>query len=89
MWYLQGDTLAMIAGFSLLTGLLRRRCPQAVLSKILPVLELLILFYISKRLCLFYMAYIAMGIVCAGLLYKYRRAPLFLLFSWGPFALSF
>lgn len=91
MWYLQGDTFILLAAFSLLAGLLRRLCPNKIYSVVLPLAETAALWYISRRLCLLYIAYCLMGIVCAQLLRRHPKKLLFLLFSLlalVPFFLS-
>lgn len=91
MWYLQTDTFLLLAAFSLLAALLRRFTSKKVFSILLPLCSLAGLFYISRRLAVFYLAYIAMGYVCAKLL-RYRKSrALFILFSLlalVPFFLS-
>lgn len=91
MWYLQTDTFLILAAFSLLAALLRRFMSKKVFSVLLPLLSFAALFYISRRLAVFYLAYIAMGLICAKLL-RYRKSrALFILFSLlalVPFFLS-
>lgn len=91
MWYLQADTFALLAVFSIIASVLRKLSAPRAFSAMLPVLSLAALWYISERLCLFYVAYIIMGIVCAKLLRKWRKPSVFLAFSLlalMPFFLS-
>jgi len=81
MWYLQQETLLILAAFSVLSALLRRFCPKKVFSMVLPLLSLAALFVISKRLCVFYMLYLCQGAICAKIIRKWPKAPLFILSS--------
>ena len=64
MWYLQLNTLAILAAFCLVVALFRlctKNKKNRVLLWLLPVAEGLILLYISQRLAIFYVLYI---IIC-------------------------
>ncbi len=91
MWYLQTDTFVLLAVFSLLAALLRKFAPKKVFSVVLPLLELAALWYISRRLCVFYIGYTVMGIVFAKILRRKHSKFLFVLFcllALVPFFLS-
>lgn len=91
MWYLQADTFLLLAVFSILSGLLRRYCGSKLFSVLMPLMSLAVLWYISERLCIFYAAYILMGIGCAKLLRRCKK-PIFFLFvsllALAPFFVS-
>lgn len=94
MWYLQLDTLAILAAFCLVVALFRlctKNKKNRVLLWLLPVAEGLILLYISQRLVIFYGLYILIGLVCTRILFLFPKKWLFALFSLGalvPFFLS-
>jgi len=91
MWYLQGETFLLIAIFSLAVAILRKLFPRRLINVLLPVIETGILFYISIRLAVFYIAYIIMGLIFSYVLFKTRSKYLFALFSalaTVPFFLS-
>src|SRR5690554_5358092 len=81
MWYLQGNTFLIISIFSLAVALLRKLCPRRIINVLLPIIEIGILFFISSRLAIFYIAYIIMGLVFSRVLFKARKKVLFALFS--------
>lgn len=94
MWYLQLDTLAILAAFCLGIALFRlctKNTKNQLLLWLMPVAEGLILLYISERLAVFYGLYILIGVLCTKILFRFPKKWLFALFSLGslvPFFLS-
>lgn len=84
MWYLQLDTLCLLA--ILVTGTaIFQKCTHYRQMKrllwLLPVAELAILAVISIPLTGFYIVYILLGLLCGWALHRWRSGYLFVLFS--------
>ncbi len=73
MWYLQIDTLLILLGIALGFGILSCSKHYAKLLRIMPVVDLAFLCYISWRLAAYYAAYVLIT-WCFVLFLRYRKA---------------
>lgn len=93
MWFLQTDTLLVIAAFALVLGLLRKILPKPCLQILIPLASLAVIGWISLPLAIFSLLYAAAGYLLALLLRavpagKKVLFPLFSLLALVPFFLS-
>lgn len=83
MWYLQTDTLFIIAAMSLAFALLRKlkdkRFSGLPMGIIMPVVQLAVLCYVGVGLAVFYALYTALGLLLARLLEKPHKPWVFAL----------
>ena len=86
MWFLEIDKLIIITAVALFTGLLRlcnaKFGTKIPINYILPAVEIGVIFYISKRLAIFYLIYIMITYFLAIALFKSskHRKLLFFIF---------
>lgn len=97
MWFLEIDKLFIITVVALFTGFLRfcnvEFKDKIPVNHILPIVEIGVIFYISKRLAIFYLIYIGITYLLAIFLFKsqkYRKLlfPLFCLIACIPFFIN-
>jgi len=97
MWFLEIDQLLIITALVLFIGILRaigeKLKVNIPINFILPVIQLGILFFISRRLAIFYILYIFITYILAIILFKATkfREILFLIFcllASSPFIIS-
>ncbi len=81
MWYLKSDTLLIMSAFVVLIMVLRILSKNKIVPYVMPLLELIIIGYISKSLLLFTLIYFACGFIANKILEKYPKRSLFILLS--------
>ena len=97
MWFLEIDKLLIITVVTLFTGFLRlsnaKLGTKIPVDYILPIVEIGVIFYISKRLAIFYLIYIIITYLLSMVLlksprYKKLLFPIFCLVASSPFFIN-
>ena len=97
MWFLEIDKLLIITAVTLFAGLLRlsnaKLGTKIPINYILPIIEIGVIFYISKRLAVFYLIYIIITYFLSTILLKSQRYkkllfPIFCLVASIPFFIN-
>lgn len=97
MWFLQTDTLIIISCVTVLIAIMRWKYSiwgvRIPINYLLPLLDIAVLVYISKRLAVFYLFYVAVCYLATVILYRIRRNRafffvLFCLLSSVPFFMT-
>lgn len=87
MWFLQADTLLVMLGLSLLMGALLRLAGErrAAVLRLMPIVDLGLLWYVSEKLTVFYVGYatVTYGFLCFLRRRKRRKGIWFALLCLG------
>lgn len=97
MWFLQTDTLIIVTCVTVFIAVMRWKYSiwgvKIPINYLLPLLDIAVLIYISKRLAVLYLLYVAGGYLATVILYKLQKNRLFFfvlfcLLSSVPFFMS-